>query len=55
MNALYYPISPFFLMLQRNHFWFCFRIGIPAMYNNLDTSQDTTLFSQYTQSQEDSL
>ncbi|XP_047936951.2 telomere-associated protein RIF1 isoform X2 [Anser cygnoides] len=31
------------------------RIGIPAMYNNLDTSQDTTLFSQYTQSQEDSL
>ncbi|KAK4817201.1 hypothetical protein QYF61_003594 [Mycteria americana] len=31
------------------------RVGIPAMYNNLDTSQDTTLFSQYTQSQEDSL
>ncbi|NXE11240.1 RIF1 protein, partial [Lophotis ruficrista] len=31
------------------------RDGIPAMYNNLDTSQDTTLFSQYTQSQEDSL
>ncbi|NXL89475.1 RIF1 protein, partial [Alectura lathami] len=31
------------------------RIGIPAMYNNLDASQDTTLFSQYTQSQEDSL
>ncbi|XP_021254403.1 telomere-associated protein RIF1 isoform X2 [Numida meleagris] len=31
------------------------RIGIPAMYNNLDSSQDTTLFSQYTQSQEDSL
>uniref|UniRef100_A0A803YAM4 Telomere-associated protein Rif1 N-terminal domain-containing protein n=1 Tax=Meleagris gallopavo TaxID=9103 RepID=A0A803YAM4_MELGA len=30
------------------------RIGIPAMYNNLDSSQDTTLFSQYTQSQEDS-
>uniref|UniRef100_A0A8C3M1N7 Replication timing regulatory factor 1 n=1 Tax=Chrysolophus pictus TaxID=9089 RepID=A0A8C3M1N7_CHRPC len=26
------------------------RIGIPAMYNNLDSSQDTTLFSQYTQS-----
>uniref|UniRef100_A0A8C3Q3H1 Replication timing regulatory factor 1 n=1 Tax=Chrysolophus pictus TaxID=9089 RepID=A0A8C3Q3H1_CHRPC len=25
------------------------RIGIPAMYNNLDSSQDTTLFSQYTQ------
>lgn len=55
MNALYYPISPFFLILQRNHFWFCYRIDIPAMYNNLDTSQDTTLFSQYTQSQEDSL
>ncbi|XP_074948840.1 telomere-associated protein RIF1 isoform X1 [Phalacrocorax aristotelis] len=31
------------------------RVGIPAMYNNLDASQDTTLFSQYTQSQEDSL
>ncbi|NXJ11584.1 RIF1 protein, partial [Odontophorus gujanensis] len=31
------------------------RIDIPAMYNNLDSSQDTTLFSQYTQSQEDSL
>ncbi|KFQ82524.1 Telomere-associated protein RIF1, partial [Phaethon lepturus] len=31
------------------------RVGIPAMYNSLDTSQDTTLFSQYTQSQEDSL
>ncbi|XP_054237242.1 telomere-associated protein RIF1 [Indicator indicator] len=31
------------------------RVGIPAMYNNLDSSQDTTLFSQYTQSQEDSL
>ncbi|KFP19755.1 Telomere-associated protein RIF1, partial [Egretta garzetta] len=30
------------------------RVGIPAMYNNLDASQDTTLFSQYTQSQEDS-
>uniref|UniRef100_A0A8C0BJ96 Replication timing regulatory factor 1 n=1 Tax=Buteo japonicus TaxID=224669 RepID=A0A8C0BJ96_9AVES len=29
------------------------RVDIPAMYNNLDTSQDTTLFSQYTQSQED--
>uniref|UniRef100_A0A663E4S4 Replication timing regulatory factor 1 n=1 Tax=Aquila chrysaetos chrysaetos TaxID=223781 RepID=A0A663E4S4_AQUCH len=28
------------------------RVDIPAMYNNLDTSQDTTLFSQYTQSQE---
>ncbi|NXA53362.1 RIF1 protein, partial [Nothocercus julius] len=31
------------------------RPDIPAMYNNLDTSQDTTLFSQYTQSQEESL
>ncbi|XP_068263723.1 telomere-associated protein RIF1 isoform X2 [Nyctibius grandis] len=31
------------------------RVGIPAMYNNLDTSQDSTLFSQYTQSQEDSV
>ncbi|NXF45420.1 RIF1 protein, partial [Oceanites oceanicus] len=31
------------------------RVGIPAMYNNLDTSQDSTLFSQYTQSQEGSL
>ncbi|NXS46888.1 RIF1 protein, partial [Balaeniceps rex] len=31
------------------------RVGIPAMYNTLDASQDTTLFSQYTQSQEDSL
>uniref|UniRef100_A0A8C0FCI2 Replication timing regulatory factor 1 n=1 Tax=Bubo bubo TaxID=30461 RepID=A0A8C0FCI2_BUBBB len=26
------------------------RVGIPVMYNNLDTSQDSTLFSQYTQS-----
>ncbi|XP_050825102.1 telomere-associated protein RIF1 isoform X2 [Gopherus flavomarginatus] len=31
------------------------RIDIPAMYNNLDASQDTALFSQYTQGQEDSL
>ncbi|CAM5088839.1 unnamed protein product [Natator depressus] len=31
------------------------RIDIPAMYNNLDASQDTALFSQYSQSQEDSL
>ncbi|XP_005153798.2 telomere-associated protein RIF1 [Melopsittacus undulatus] len=31
------------------------RVGIPVMYNNLDASQDSTLFSQYTQSQEDSL
>ncbi|XP_027512107.1 telomere-associated protein RIF1 isoform X4 [Corapipo altera] len=31
------------------------RVDIPAMYNNLDASQDTTLFSQDTQSQEDSL
>nr|XP_048725277.1 telomere-associated protein RIF1 isoform X3 [Caretta caretta] len=31
------------------------RIDIPAMYNNLDASQDTALFSQYSQNQEDSL
>ncbi|NWR12515.1 RIF1 protein, partial [Paradoxornis webbianus] len=31
------------------------RADIPAMYNNLDASQDTNSFSQYTQSQEDSL
>ncbi|XP_066468052.1 telomere-associated protein RIF1 [Tiliqua scincoides] len=31
------------------------RVDIPTMYNNLDASQDTTLFSQYTQSQEDTL
>ncbi|XP_076602965.1 telomere-associated protein RIF1 isoform X2 [Chaetodon auriga] len=31
------------------------RVDIPAMYNNLDASLDTTIFSQYTQSQEDSL
>ncbi|XP_073503310.1 telomere-associated protein RIF1 isoform X2 [Phyllobates terribilis] len=31
------------------------RVDIPTMYNNLDASQDTTLFSQYTQSQESSL
>ncbi|XP_075285810.1 telomere-associated protein RIF1 isoform X3 [Opisthocomus hoazin] len=31
------------------------RVDIPAMYNNLDASEDTTLFSQYTQSQEESL
>ncbi|XP_032548935.1 telomere-associated protein RIF1 isoform X2 [Chiroxiphia lanceolata] len=31
------------------------RVDIPAMYNNLDASQDTTLFSQDTQNQEDSL
>ncbi|CAK6967637.1 telomere-associated protein RIF1 [Scomber scombrus] len=30
------------------------RVDIPAMYNNLDASMDTTVFSQYTQSQEDS-
>uniref|UniRef100_A0A8B9EYU2 Replication timing regulatory factor 1 n=1 Tax=Amazona collaria TaxID=241587 RepID=A0A8B9EYU2_9PSIT len=29
------------------------RVYIPAMYNNLDASQDSTLFSQYTESQED--
>ncbi|XP_014845248.1 PREDICTED: telomere-associated protein RIF1 isoform X1 [Poecilia mexicana] len=31
------------------------RVDIPAMYNNLDASQDTTVFSQYTQNQDDSL
>ncbi|XP_069052604.1 telomere-associated protein RIF1 isoform X2 [Lepisosteus oculatus] len=31
------------------------RVDIPVMYNNLDASQDTTLFSQYSQSQEDSV
>ncbi|XP_014104607.1 PREDICTED: telomere-associated protein RIF1 [Pseudopodoces humilis] len=31
------------------------RADIPAMYNTLDASQDTTSFSQYSQSQEDSL
>ncbi|XP_010135024.1 PREDICTED: telomere-associated protein RIF1, partial [Buceros rhinoceros silvestris] len=31
------------------------RVGIPTMYSTLDTSQDSTLFSQYTESQEDSL
>ncbi|XP_060945167.1 telomere-associated protein RIF1 [Limanda limanda] len=30
------------------------RSDIPAMYNNLDASLDTTVFTQYTQSQEDS-
>ncbi|KAI1885257.1 hypothetical protein AGOR_G00218300 [Albula goreensis] len=29
------------------------RVDIPAMYNNLDASLDTTVFTQYTQSQED--
>ncbi|KAM7406970.1 hypothetical protein PAMA_002938 [Pampus argenteus] len=31
------------------------RVDIPAMYNNLDASLDTTVFSQYTQSQDDSM
>ncbi|XP_007424516.1 telomere-associated protein RIF1 [Python bivittatus] len=31
------------------------RVDIPVMYNNLDASQDATLFSQDTQNQEDSL
>uniref|UniRef100_A0A8C8HTL9 Telomere-associated protein Rif1 N-terminal domain-containing protein n=1 Tax=Oncorhynchus tshawytscha TaxID=74940 RepID=A0A8C8HTL9_ONCTS len=31
------------------------RVDIPAMYNNLDASLDTTAFTQYTQSQEESL
>ncbi|XP_047226741.1 telomere-associated protein RIF1 isoform X2 [Girardinichthys multiradiatus] len=30
------------------------RVDIPAMYNNLDASLDTTVFSQYTQSQDNS-
>ncbi|KAK2840251.1 hypothetical protein Q5P01_013991 [Channa striata] len=30
------------------------RVDIPAMYNNLDASLDTTVFTQYTQSQDDS-
>uniref|UniRef100_A0A1A8N1P0 RAP1 interacting factor homolog n=1 Tax=Nothobranchius pienaari TaxID=704102 RepID=A0A1A8N1P0_9TELE len=30
------------------------RVDIPAMYNNLDASQDTSVFTRYTQSQEDS-
>ena len=36
--------------------WVLFeRVDIPAMYNNLDSSLDTTVFTQYTQSQEESL
>lgn len=31
------------------------RVDIPALYNNLDASMDTTDFSQYTQSQEESV
>ncbi|KAA0715825.1 Telomere-associated protein RIF1 [Triplophysa tibetana] len=31
------------------------RTDIPALYNNLDASMDTTVFTQYTQSQEDSI
>ncbi|XP_031729266.1 telomere-associated protein RIF1 isoform X1 [Anarrhichthys ocellatus] len=31
------------------------RVDIPAMYNNLDASLDTSVFTQYTQSQDDSL
>ncbi|KAK9969221.1 hypothetical protein ABG768_027416 [Culter alburnus] len=31
------------------------RVDIPALYNNLDASQDTIVFSQYTQSQEESM
>ncbi|OCT61061.1 replication timing regulatory factor 1 S homeolog isoform X1 [Xenopus laevis] len=31
------------------------RVDIPTMYNNLDASQDTTLFTQYSQSQDNSL
>ncbi|KAM9487286.1 telomere-associated protein RIF1 [Clarias gariepinus] len=31
------------------------RVDIPVMYNNLDASLDTTAFTQYTQSQEESM
>ncbi|TNN48025.1 Telomere-associated protein RIF1 [Liparis tanakae] len=31
------------------------RVDIPAMYNNLDASLDTSVFTQYTQAQDDSL
>ncbi|KAK3543767.1 hypothetical protein QTP70_027179 [Hemibagrus guttatus] len=31
------------------------RVDIPAMYNNLDASLDTTVFTQFTQSQEESM
>ncbi|KAJ8255267.1 hypothetical protein GJAV_G00202930 [Gymnothorax javanicus] len=31
------------------------RVDIPAMYNNLDASLDTTVFTQYTQSQDDTM
>ncbi|XP_076858817.1 telomere-associated protein RIF1 isoform X2 [Brachyhypopomus gauderio] len=31
------------------------RIDIPTMYNNLDASLDTTIFTQYTQTQEESV
>ncbi|XP_018409096.1 PREDICTED: telomere-associated protein RIF1 [Nanorana parkeri] len=31
------------------------RVDIPTMYNNLDASQDTALFTQYSQSQDNSL
>ncbi|XP_078537876.1 telomere-associated protein RIF1 isoform X2 [Lissotriton helveticus] len=31
------------------------RVDIPTMYNNLDASQDTTMFTKYSQSQEDSV
>lgn len=34
---------------------FVSRADIPAMYNNLDASLDTTVFTQYTQSQEESM
>lgn len=33
----------------------CIRVDIPALYNNLDASLDATAFSQYTQSQEESM
>ncbi|XP_051998005.1 telomere-associated protein RIF1-like [Xyrauchen texanus] len=31
------------------------RVDIPALYNNLDASQDTIVFTQYSQSQEESM
>lgn len=31
------------------------RVDIPALYNNLDASMDTTVFTQYSQSQEESI
>lgn len=41
--------------LFSDFYLFCIRVDIPALYNNLDASQDTSVFSQYTQSQEESM